>query len=79
MRWMDGSLKRGLICKTAQEPAQRAAADAWIEYSTAVWAPGGQPARVPTEAEAAAMSWFVDKDGKKEPIEPLHVSSELCE
>ena len=70
---MDGP-KRHKICKTSRELEQMEATDAWIEYSTcpSVWSPAGRPARAPSRREASALSFFVGKDGEKEPIEPLH-------
>ena len=57
--WLTG-IAKGHICNITKQPLVKAAADAWVAYSSSpsVWAPGGKPDPQPSLEQAAALSFF---------------------
>ena len=64
-RWIDGSQKKGEVCKIATSSIEAADAKHWLAYA----ASGGQ--RAPTAEEADVLSQFRCSDGSVHHIEPL--------
>lgn len=63
-------VRKGQICDLALKQKEKAAL--WLNYSTAVFKPiAGQLARDPEPDEAEVLSYFLDKDKKRQYIEPL--------